>query len=349
MLFIHAGTGKTGTTYLQNILSANSDKLGFIYPTIGRASKTKSLLSGHHRLALNYQGANSKNEWLSLIHHLKENKILSGQNWVVSTENLTYASAQLLEWISSSLDNHGIDHRYILFVRDTESYALSSFLEYVKVGRVPLYFSIDDFLDDHINSMLVDNLIRKFANASGNRLTLIDYNRSREEGSLLHDFLKSIGFLLSSDQLISPSSNIGRNPSLYPELACFFSSLTSVIMHESAKKTSTTQVLEQYKQEIETGIAESSSFIESSPTLKRLITESIDHARINNSDDYILAPLANGLVHEFNKSWDLSQIRLRASQADSTNIRASDYYPKLTASTHSTHLLLQSLAGSISH
>lgn len=36
MLYIHAGTGKTGTTYLQSYFAANAQRLGLRYPTIGR-------------------------------------------------------------------------------------------------------------------------------------------------------------------------------------------------------------------------------------------------------------------------------------------------------------------------
>jgi hypothetical protein len=349
MLFIHAGTGKTGTTFLQNFLSANSDELEFQYPAIGRASKSKILHCGHHKLALNYQGANSKNEWKKLINYLRENDPKDNCKWVVSTENLTYATNGFIEWVSNELDDSGINHQYILFVRDTESYALSSFLEYVKVGRVPLYFSIDEFLHDHISSMLVENLVRKFSIASANRLVVLDYNISLAQGTLLDDFLKSIGVRLSSDQQIGTKVNIGRNPSLRPELANCLSSLSSIILEGVKTNDSPTQLLDDYRIKLVKSVTESSSFIDDSPRIKKLILDLLAYAQANSLKNYLLASCASNLTAEFNKAWTASLIKLKNGQEGIVDISRSEYCSQIADSSKATQEILKKFSCKLHH
>lgn len=154
MLYIHAGTGKTGTTYLQSYFAANAKKLGIRYPLIGQQLNVSSKLwDAHHALALDCCWANSKAQWVLFIHGIKSHGDNDDSKWLVSTENLAYASCVFLEWLSVKLDSAAINYTFILFVRDAPSCAKSTFLDKVKLGKVPLYFDICDFLSKHINGL----------------------------------------------------------------------------------------------------------------------------------------------------------------------------------------------------
>lgn len=342
MLFIHAGTGKTGTTFLQNFLASSAGDLGYLYPDTGRVAQAQSIMSGHHRLALNYQGANSKHEWCKLIDHIKKNDSQGKSKWIVSTENLTYASGDFIQWISSELDRSKITHEYILFVRDTASYAVSTFLEYVKVGRVPLYFSINDFLKVHIKSMFVENLISKFATASGDRLFLIDYNSSRKKGTLLSDFFNATKVIYSNaEEPASLKLDPRKNPSLYPELANCFTFLALTILEGIKCNQNPNTILKNYFEKIEEITSKDNNLVSYSSNLGLLILKTIEYAQQKKIKNYILASHASGLVCEFNKALKSSSIKLKSCQADLSNITLSEYFPQIVRSSMATQSLIQ--------
>lgn len=345
MLYIHAGTGKTGTTYLQSYFAANAQRLGLRYPTIGRQlNGAPTLLDGHHALALDYQGANSEAEWERLICHIQSYGDNDDSKWLVSTENLTYAKFHFLEWLSTRLDSAGINHTYLLCVRDVRSYAESAFLEKVKVGKMPLYFDICDFLRRYTKGLLVDELIANFIGASGERLILLDYNRSRLRGTLLDDFLHALRVVrpgLSG----APATPHGAvvNESLVLEIANCLTYLTAAILDGLRTGLNSKEILDRYLCSLEADVVNSTSFIDESETIPFMIKDTYQHARKQGLTDFLLRSHATRLTHEFNSAWRDSRISLKPCQAALVDITRSDRFSRLMMSQEKTQLYLEKM------
>ncbi len=345
MLYIHAGTGKTGTTYLQSYFAANAQKLGLRYPTIGRQlSGAQTLMDGHHALALDYQGANSQAEWERLICLIQSDGNNDDSKWLVSTENLTYAKPHFLAWLSASLDSANIKHTFLLFVRDIRSYAESSFLETVKVGRVPLYFDICDFLRVHTRAMLVDQLITKFIDASEERLILLDYNKSRLKGTLLDDFLHALG-IMRPDLSKPPVAPNGAavNESLVLAIANCLTCLSASILDGLRTGLNSKKILDSYLCSLEADVVDSTTFIVESKTIPFIIKQTYQHARKQGLTDFLLCSHAALLTHEFNSAWRDSRISLKPGQAALVDIARSDRLPQLMMSQEKVQLYLEQM------
>jgi hypothetical protein len=345
MLYIHAGTGKTGTTYLQSYLAANADRLGIRYPITGRQlNGGQKLWDAHHALALDYRGANSKAEWDLLIHAIKSHGDNDDSKWLVSTENLTYASNAFLEWLSTRLDSAGINYTFSLFVRDAPSYAESTFLAKVGVGRVPLYIDICDFLNRHIQGLLVDQLIAKFLAASGDKLILLDYNQSRLRGTLLEDFLHALGVVHPAPRWGAATGHVPIiNESLCLNIANCLTYLTAAILDGLSSDVNPKTMLHCYLSSLEKDVVESASFVRESKRIRSLIKEAYRHARKARLADYLLEAHATSLAHEFNSAWRDSRISLKPSQAVLMDITRSERLPQLKISQEKTQLYLEKM------
>jgi hypothetical protein len=345
MLYIHAGTGKTGTTYLQSYFAANAQRLGLRYPNIGRQlNGAQMLLDGHHALALDHHGANSKAEWERLICLIQSYGNNDDSKWLVSTENLTYAKPHFLSWLSTRLDSAGINHTFLLFVRDTRSYAESIFLERVKVGAIPLYSDVCDFLRRHTQGVLVDELIATFIDASGERLILLDYNQSRLRGTLLDDFLHALG-VVRPGLSEAPATPLGAvvNESLVLEIANCLTYLSASILDGLRTGLSPETILDRYLGSLEAEVVDSTSFIVESERIPCMINEAYQQAQKQGLTDFLLRSRATLLTHEFNSAWRDSRISLKPSQAVLMDFTRSEQLPQLKISQEKTQFYLEKM------
>lgn len=345
MLYIHAGTGKTGTTYLQSYLAANAERLGIRYPITGRQLNGGPILwDAHHGLALDYCGTNSKAEWDLLIHAITSHGNSDDSKWLVSTENLTYASCDFLEWLAARLDSAGINYTFILFVRDAPSYAESSFLQKVKVGAMPLHFDICDFLKRYIKGLLVDELIAKFLAASGDKLILLDYNQSRLKGTLLDDFLHALGVVHPGPR---GAAVTGHGPivneSLCLNIANCLTYLTAAILDGLSSGSNPELMLHRYLSSLEADVVDSANFIRESNRIRSLIKETYTHAQRERLEDNLLMSHATSLTHEFNSAWRDSRIPLKPGQAVLMDITRFKRLPRLKMAQEKTQLYLEKL------
>lgn len=248
MLYIHAGAGKAGTTFLQAFFALNALELNIQYPQIGRHSSSDSLDHAHHRLALNYYGVDSLAEWVDLCAYIRNNDPLNNSNWLVSTENLFYASEQFLKSLYQLLTGFCIDFKFLLVARDPFSYARSVYLQYSKQGRSPVFHNINDFLCVHLQSVRVDQLMQKFIDISHGNVTLIDYNKCRENDSLLADFLKAMNASLEHECILDTTSQrrLPSNPSLNQKSVVYVTLLTECIEHGLVSGQSELEIFDNY-------------------------------------------------------------------------------------------------------
>ena len=206
MLYIHVGMGKTGTTSIQ-YFSKNSELSSkfFHYLTSGLKG------DGHHLLALN---DSKKQKWIELMDEIALIKSIDDNSlrpYFISTENLFFESTDFLNEIQKMLDSKKIAHEIIISYRSFSGYALSTYLEYISQGRLPIYFHYEQFLDAHLQSIRYDKRIKNFVNTFKLSPIYYDFDEGRKNGHL-ESFFKT--WLKSFPDKINNSGNILLNQSL---------------------------------------------------------------------------------------------------------------------------------------
>lgn len=132
-LFIHIGSHKTGSTYIQKILHENDELLlkdcGVLYP------KTGKLFFGHHSLANIKMLNENYTEFKGLLHleQIKKHDII-----VISSENFEYLNAESIVMLLSLFDGYEI--KIVYFYRNWNDLLFSMWQENIKHGSSDTYF-----------------------------------------------------------------------------------------------------------------------------------------------------------------------------------------------------------------
>ena len=146
-IIIHAGTHKTGTTFLQSFLSLNYKRLldkGILFPLSGKIGK----FSGHHNIAwqLNDDERFKKNYGTleELCTEIKQSKC---RTIILSSEDFEFLhlSMDKLYLVKQKFNELGYRIKAILCFREPVSYADSLYCELLKHG---LNVSFNDFIDE---------------------------------------------------------------------------------------------------------------------------------------------------------------------------------------------------------
>lgn len=139
--FVHIGTHKTGTTYLQNWLHANREKLhelGLSYPKAGLPSNS----SAHKRLSIQARSVDvpliTYGAWKKLKHEIEQHThdvIISAETFSDKIETPCVAKR-----ISDFFAAQGIETTFVVFLRDIPAYLNSRYVQDVKNLRFDLSF-----------------------------------------------------------------------------------------------------------------------------------------------------------------------------------------------------------------
>ena len=205
MLYIHAGMGKTGTTSIQHFAKNEvSLREFFNYPLSGLQG------DGHHLLALNKQ---KRQNWVALIDEICSRETINDslKPYFISTENLFFEDADFLKELRRMLDSRKISHKIIIGYRAFKGYALSTYLEYVSQGRIPIYSTYEQFLDDHLQSIRYDNTLSRFRDIFGHCIIYYNFDEGRQVG-LLKSFFET--WLKPFPCNVDKTSSAIKNPSL---------------------------------------------------------------------------------------------------------------------------------------
>ncbi|MDO6477527.1 hypothetical protein Q4520_19055 [Alteromonas sp. 1_MG-2023] len=229
-LYIHIGTGKTGTTALQNFLAKNSSILnnqGYHYIT--------TLQSGnnHHEFCANYQRMINKsdNDTFNNLEALKsEIQNSSFKNFIISSEYFPGNNANDISNISSVLSSI-VKIKFVLYLRRQDEYVESWYSQVVKSGLEE--GTIDNLIQILKNEKYLDYkyLIDTWTSILGEESAIIrKYQKNMFYGkNIFSDFLHSINipnsesFLtedkdpnpgLKREQIILGNELLRINPSL---------------------------------------------------------------------------------------------------------------------------------------
>ena len=199
-LFLHIGTGKTGTTALQEFFFSNRKKLSEFdihYPEIGVQSCAHHLLSPHIPPFL-------KDRWTFIDPSIWAEEIfrMRGSRFLISSEIISSLPGNKVECFVSALRKF-FDTKVIVYVRPQDEVFVAAYNQQVKAGTQLNSLSI--MLKKQAVRFDYDRLLEPWAAALGRENIIVRrYGTSYfYRNDLRRDFLKSV-FDLDSDKFDFP-------------------------------------------------------------------------------------------------------------------------------------------------
>lgn len=177
IIYLHIGTHKTGTTYIQNLCGKNYDLLksnGVLYPFQGRKPTT-----GHHNIGWFYsnRGLYFKDTPFSTKELIKEIESTSLDKILISTE--VFSSDEFnslhIEKIKSDLSNYEVHP--VIFIRNPLYSIYSFWQEWVKHGLLHSFETClkdENYVTQRLNSP--SNIIKKWHHAFNENITIVVYD-----------------------------------------------------------------------------------------------------------------------------------------------------------------------------
>ena len=194
MIVIHIGLAKSGSTTIQNFLSANEAALreaSIDYPKIGRQK-----LVDHHNFASELRGAENFSPELGTLSELADHwRATPHDIMIISSEIFELSKPRAIEKLRRTLTIEKQSFRIVLVVRDPIQLLPSSYAQKVRYGRKTHDF--DAFFDERMETARVDyfDTAKRWADVFGwenLRIRLLDSN-FLVNGDLIDDFLTTAG------------------------------------------------------------------------------------------------------------------------------------------------------------
>lgn len=231
-IILHIGSEKTGTTYLQNLLSANRDillKSGIYYPEIGFSktahfSLVAALHEVDHGIPLEFAPQDKtytiESEWMPLINELNSQKkahtvILSAEHF---SSRLRQKGLEKLKEILSQLNGYEIS--IIYYARSEDDFFESWYSTFIKAGGKESIESTYQKL--RYNKWMFDHhfilkLWSEFLPEA--QIHAISYDEEKQNGTLLSRFKQLVGIPENLPLLIP--QNIDTNCAWSAEMIAF--------------------------------------------------------------------------------------------------------------------------------
>lgn len=129
-LYIHIGTGKTGTTALQGLCWANRSLLkrkhGVLYPNLGVVAGAHHLLSPESTQYLSQEIIPAET-WAPSLHSRADKRVL------LSSELMSSASADSIRGFAETIGPY-FDVKIVVYVRRQDHWVIASYSQQVKAG-----------------------------------------------------------------------------------------------------------------------------------------------------------------------------------------------------------------------
>lgn len=214
-IYLHIGTHKTATTYIQNCLSANRQRLAeldFCYPV------SHLRWNGHHEFAWSFGidhperkiflGSNEM--WEDLLH---EWKVSGCRKMLLSSEDFEFI--QKKKMIRDLFD--GFNVKIIVYLRRQDLYFDSEFSQHLKMYSSRFHHSISDFYFQHnfIPRFGYYQFLNQWAGFFGKENLIVRaFEPKLFSGGMFHEFISSLG-VQSFGEVIEPDA-CDNNFSLSP-------------------------------------------------------------------------------------------------------------------------------------
>jgi hypothetical protein len=221
--YIHAGTHKTGTTYLQAFLFRNEAALagsGLYIPQAGRAPD----LNGHHNLAWQLNDDPRfcpEREGLAALE--AELACRQEPNVCLTSEDFEYLHSNLagLQRLVEMLRRRGFTAKAVLYLRPQADYVQSLFAELLRHG---LRMSFAEYLEGFVSSgeftfrdrwhfsMDYRRLLQSYASVLGSENLIVRPYHLREPTWLLRDFMRQMlpAWSINATDYILPPGLLNR-------------------------------------------------------------------------------------------------------------------------------------------
>lgn len=203
-LFIHIGTHKTATTWLQHFLGMNSDRLedlGFYYPKTGRVNHAQ------HRIA---QAIFQRPKPAAPINDIpfwrrfkRELAATRYQNIVVSSEEFEWVrDPKVIRDYLPEVEIH-----VICYLRRQDDYLESLYGQQIRDFRPRLTITVDEYLDQKPDYLDYDALLTRWEKAAHKVHVRVFDRQFMAGGDIGRDFLTTIGLGEMGD-FIQPSGPV---------------------------------------------------------------------------------------------------------------------------------------------
>ena len=196
--FLHAGTHRSGTTYLQSFLQSNEYALakeGLYVPTAGRVSP-----SGHHNLAWEFTGDRRYDPNQGTLSDLvAELSSVGAQRACVSSEDFEYLyrNPTALRTLRSRLNEIGYAVKVLFYLRPQAEYVESVYTEAVRHGSdLDFLEFLEFFIAGEYGRCPISNysvLLDSFAAVFGkDNIVVRRFRNSTQPNQILIDFLSQM-------------------------------------------------------------------------------------------------------------------------------------------------------------
>jgi len=225
-VYLHIGTPKTGTTFLQNFLFDNRDKLlekGYLYPIAGTNLSSQSLLTrcSHRQLVMLLLKQGNWAENLGIWEDLKsEIKTVKPQNVIISAEGFTGRpgahNPDVIAQIKKMLENY--ETKIVVYLRRQDKFFSSYYCQ-----RIRLPGSINAAVKADIKEFILEwkyqadyySVLEPWKNLFGieNIIVRPFEKEQMKNGSLVDDFLETVNLNYNKSEF-KFRNNINTAPSL---------------------------------------------------------------------------------------------------------------------------------------
>lgn len=197
-LYLHIGSGKTGSSFIQKNLFLNKDMLkkhGYFYPSKGTSGDFS-----HNKLALlgmpHFNYTHNPDEVDSLLDEIETDFINSGCNsLILSSECFPYILRNKYDFLSYHKFFNNYDVNVICYLRDPADFFESRYKQYVKDPNIALQDSFDVFFDKNHSSCDFDWIYDIKDKNPDYKINVLNYDE------LKNDILNSFLLKLSLEKL----------------------------------------------------------------------------------------------------------------------------------------------------
>ncbi|WP_299658212.1 hypothetical protein [uncultured Tateyamaria sp.] len=214
-LVLHIGTHKTGTTYIQNVLARNADRLlkaGILYPKSGRIHNAHFKLCWQLRHA-DFKGAalDAIPEWRGMMDEFRTSK---AEIAIVSAEEFAFSIPPKR---LADLKAH-FDVRVVCFVRSPDTFVQSFYNQFVKDFSTRETRTLTQYLAEENPFFLANRpMLEKWIDVFGRpAVTVHSFEEATRTGELFGAFFKALELQVPPG-LQSPSVDILQKVSLPPD------------------------------------------------------------------------------------------------------------------------------------
>ncbi len=207
-LYLHIGTGKTGSSALQSWLSLNAKALrrqGIDYADLAPEAKHGAISSGNGYQLLHAlrESIEEAERLINTVYFYSE----SNHTAIISSEILQGINPVFIQQISDICEKNDIEVTIIAYARSIYEKAYSAYLQEVKRNAL-----VDPFSEESVGTNFIRNVnnLKRYSKVFGDRFRVLNYD------AVKHDIYSSFAAIVGVDtrDLQTPQRRVNRSLTL---------------------------------------------------------------------------------------------------------------------------------------